>query len=262
MTMSTITATYPLAGEKSEIQSPASIAQPLPWGFWATFGWLGLAIVVFLVAALATGFCYGLYWVFANPGLTFDAESPVLAHLTTLVAVPAAAVTLVFAARQAGMPVKDYLGLKRPKLFHVLGSVGALVAFALLCTGITHLFPSIDQSSIMISEYRATSVNPVAIVLYWLTIVVSAPIAEEIVYRGFVFRGWSETWLGTGGALVLSSLLFAVIHVQYNILGMTVVFGLGILFGLVRWLSGSTLLAIFVHSVWNLVVAAGVTMSA
>ena len=253
--MTMITATYPLALDKSDISFKSSTPRSRAWGFWATLGWMGLATITFFAAAFVCSFAYGIVSVISNPGLAFDPTSPVLTHLSTLVAMPAAAVTLIFAARRAGIPVNDYLGLKPPKLLHIVAGLAALAAFLFFWGGMSHLFPSFNQSGVMTSEVRAAAaVSTTAIILFLITAVVSAPIAEEIIFRGFAFRGWHDTWLGNGGALALSSALFAAIHMQYNVPGMAMIFGLGLVFGLARWLSGSTLLAIILHAMWNFVI--------
>ena len=82
--------------------------------------------------------------------------------------------------------------------------------------------------------------------------VVAAPVGEEIVFRGFLFRGWSASRLGVTGTIVLTSAIWAAIHVQYDWFGIMQVFCLGLLFGWVRWRSGSTVLTILMHAVTNL----------
>ncbi len=48
----------------------------------------------------------------------------------------------------------------------------------------------------------------------WIGPIITAPIAEEIVFRGLVFRRLREQW-GTMSALLISSALFALIHLPY-----------------------------------------------
>ena len=91
--------------------------------------------------------------------------------------------------------------------------------------------------------------------LIWLVLLglcVGAPIAEEFIFRGFVFRGWSATWLGPIGAIVLSSVLFAVIHQQYGWFYIACIFLVGALFGYLRHRSGSTWLTVITHAFFNL----------
>ena len=53
----------------------------------------------------------------------------------------------------------------------------------------------------------------------WLLVIafcVAAPITEEFFARGFLYRGWSETALRPGGAILLSSLVWTALHLQYD----------------------------------------------
>ena len=43
------------------------------------------------------------------------------------------------------------------------------------------------------------------------------PVFEELFFRGFLLEGFRRTFLGTTGAVVLTSLLWAVIHTQYDL---------------------------------------------
>jgi uncharacterized protein len=104
--------------------------------------------------------------------------------------------------------------------------------------------------------------NPLALTMLWITVLVSAPVFEEIIFRGFLMRGWSESRLGAMGAILLSSLAFAVIHTQYNLYNMGFVLGLGLLLGVMRWRSGSTMLTIMLHAAWNLATSITVVLQA
>ena len=91
--------------------------------------------------------------------------------------------------------------------------------------------------------------------LLWLLLLgfcIGAPITEEFLFRGFVFRGWSATFLGAHGAIVLSALLFALIHQQYDWFYIAGIMMVGLLFGYLRYLSGSTWLTVITHAFYNL----------
>ena len=54
----------------------------------------------------------------------------------------------------------------------------------------------------------------------WLAVLafaVVAPLTEELLARGFLYRGWSESFLRVPGAIVLSSLVWTAMHVQYDL---------------------------------------------
>jgi membrane protease YdiL (CAAX protease family) len=251
-----LTSTYPLPRAEPQPQSVADATRPRAWGFWATLGWFGVAVVTFIVANVLCGLGYVIWLVSANPGAAISFDAPVLIYLTIAVSMPAAALVLAFAARAAGPSTSGYLGLVWPHRRHILVGLGAMAAFWCAAFVAFKLFPAYDQSSELISEYRALLGNPTALVLFWLTLVVTAPVAEEIIFRGFLMRGWGESRLGMAATVPLTAAMFAVMHIQYNLPTMLMVFGLGVLFGVMRWRSGSTTLTIMLHATWNL--AAGV----
>jgi membrane protease YdiL (CAAX protease family) len=91
--------------------------------------------------------------------------------------------------------------------------------------------------------------------LIWLLVLgfcVGAPIAEEFIFRGFLFRGWSATFLGPYGAIVLSAAVFAAIHQQYAWFYIAGILMVGLLFGYLRHRSGSTWLTVITHAFYNL----------
>ena len=77
---------------------------------------------------------------------------------------------------------------------------------------------------------------------------------EEFVVRGFMFRGWSQSFLGPVGSIVLTSVLWAMIHTQYDWYGRFWIFVTGLVLGHLRWRSNSTWLTVMVHSTNNIFV--------
>ena len=84
-----------------------------------------------------------------------------------------------------------------------------------------------------------------------LTIVVVAPIGEEILFRGFLFRGWHRSAHDAWGVIIVIALLWALIHLQYDLYNMTQVFAYGLVLGWLRWVTGSTILTILLHGLIN-----------
>lgn len=77
-------------------------------------------------------------------------------------------------------------------------------------------------------------------------------IAEELVFRGFMFRGFVYTQRDAIPSIVLISLIWSLLHVQYAWFGIAAIFVFGVLLGLVRWTTGSTTLTILLHMLYNL----------
>lgn len=86
-----------------------------------------------------------------------------------------------------------------------------------------------------------------------LVAAVLAPLAEEVFFRGFVFRALARK-AGVPAGIVLSSLLFAVGHMQVGVLVPT--FILGLLLAWLYWRTSSLWNAIFAHFAFNLVALA------
>src|SRR5258707_6326324 len=94
--------------------------------------------------------------------------------------------------------------------------------------------------------------------LIWLLViafVVAAPMSEEFFARGFLYRGWSESFLGPPGAIMLSSLVWTALHLQYDLFILGEVFSIGLLLGSLRYRFNSTWLTVIVHGLNNLAVA-------
>src|SRR5258707_9294717 len=84
----------------------------------------------------------------------------------------------------------------------------------------------------------------------WLLViafVVAAPISEEFFARGFLYRGWSESFLGPPGAIMLSSLVWTALHLQYDWLILGEEFSIGLLLGFHRNRFNSHCLTVLVY---------------
>jgi len=80
---------------------------------------------------------------------------------------------------------------------------------------------------------------------------IAAPIMEEFLVRGFMFRGWSQSFPGPIGAIVMTSAVWAMNHTQYDWFGRLEVFVMGLALGHFRWRGNSTWLTVMVHSALN-----------
>ncbi len=97
------------------------------------------------------------------------------------------------------------------------------------------------------------------LVKYPVIFFIVTPIAEELIFRGFVFRVFEK--VSTSSPVVFSAVLFGLHHLQYTNYSLTTfaifqvayTFVLGLLLGKVRKLSGSIYIGILLHIIINLV---------
>ena len=88
-------------------------------------------------------------------------------------------------------------------------------------------------------------------ILLYLGVGIGAPLIEEFMFRGILFRGWRESRLGLWGTLLLTSLLWAVPHVQYPAVTIAYIFTLGIVLGIAREKTGNLWIPIWMHALNN-----------
>ena len=90
--------------------------------------------------------------------------------------------------------------------------------------------------------------DQVALGIFFFTAAIAAPLFEEFLFRGFLLPSLTR-YLPVSGAIILSSLLFAVAHLSLSeILPLTT---LGIVLGVVYTRSRNLLAPMLVHSLWN-----------
>lgn len=84
-----------------------------------------------------------------------------------------------------------------------------------------------------------------------LAAVIGAPIAEEIVFRGVLFGVLASSPLGPIVAAIVSSAMWASLHMNYSIYGLLAIFLIGLFLARLRVSSGSLLAPMVCHGVYN-----------
>jgi uncharacterized protein len=88
-------------------------------------------------------------------------------------------------------------------------------------------------------------------VLFWFAMIVIAPLFEEGFFRGFLFRAFESSFLGIGATILVTSALWAVLHLQYSWHGIALIWVNGLLLGAARAASGSLLVPLALHAANN-----------
>jgi len=250
-----------LLGEFSDNQPPP-LPTPKPWGFWAS---LGLGCLAAGVWMLVQGVIAGIGVVIgaiSNKGefnVEFLSSNGLLLCITTLVGAPVAmGMSWFFATIRKGAVPTEYLALRPVSGRELLRWGFYLVGLILLSDLITLSLERPLVPDVMVEMYKSTTFRP----LFWLAIVVAAPLAEEPLFRGFMFRGMAESRLGVGGTIVLTSFLWSMLHLQYDWYGIVSVFVIGLLLGWVRHRTGSLYAPMALHGFSNLVATVEAAMLA
>lgn len=148
--------------------------------------------------------------------------------------------------RMQGNRVSDYLALRAFKWSQLFGCV---VLLLLLNVVINTISIWLDRDPMVFLDELALTAQP-----FWLlavAMVIIAPIYEEVIFRGFIWTGLSQSRLGVWGASVLTSVIFALIHFQYGWVELVSIVLLAMLFSYARYISGSLYLPIVLHILNN-----------
>jgi beta-phosphoglucomutase len=259
VTLADLTGTPDPASPSPPILSaaPATSKQPtrraaLPWGFWATLGFALLIAGCAIITELGVLHALGLSAVLTDQldwieTATIETNGLYWA-LATLITTPVVVGLIVLTAwLRPGLSIRDYLALRSVSRQRLVRWCLALLGFALLADLATVLLRQPIVPDVMVEAYRSAGWSP----LLWIAVVICAPVGEELFFRGFLFKGWVQSPLGGWGTVVVTSLIWAVIHQQYELHGIVIVFAVGLLLGYSRLRSGSIYPAILMHALMN-----------
>jgi uncharacterized protein len=218
------------------------------WGYWTTLGWAVLAFLVGQFVALGL-----VVWLRAGDWSAI-LETPFDGTLITLfifISNPVTIAVLALAIRFVGAGQADYFALNWPRRRDMAVGIGWLVVLIAVCDAALYLSGRALVTPFQLQSYTTADAEG------WLTpmlaaAILVAPAGEEILFRGFLFRGWARSVRSVWPAIVVISVLWAGLHIQYDWTGVLQIFVVGLFLGWMRWRSGSVLLTLVLHALFNL----------
>ena len=218
------------------------------WGYWATLAWAALAFLVgqFVGFALVLWLRRGAWdTILQTP---FDG---ILVTLFIVISNPVTVGVLALAVRLRPASQTDYFALHWPRQNDVVTGIICLIGLIALSDALLYLSGRDLVTTFQLQSYTS------AVAEGWLPAmllgaIVIAPAGEEFMFRGFLFRGWTRPERSAWPAIIVISLLWAGLHVQYDWTGMLQIFVIGLFLGWMRWRSGSILLTFLLHALFNL----------
>lgn len=209
------------------------------WPFWATTGW-GLLVVgvAFALTAMAIAITN------SNPS-RLDTDGPFLATSFVVMAFGCTALLVLLSVTRRGPSLREYFARGVPRPRRILPWLLAAIAVQVVFAGLAAL---VDHETPPFVERMIATTDPL---LLGLAFVVAAPVFEEAFFRGFLFHGWSRSWLGVRGAIILTALLWAVIHTQYGAFELVWLFIYGLLLGVARYRADTLIVPLAMHAGTN-----------
>ena len=218
------------------------------WGYWATLGW---SIVAFLVGQFVG---FGVLLWLRGGALESVLQTPfdgVLVTIFTALSNPVTIGVLAIAVRLARSDLSNYFALKWPAAHELAFGIAALVVLIAAGDALLYLTGRDLVSAFQLQSYTTAAAAGSLPAMFAATIVI-APAGEETVFRGFLFRGWVRSPRSVWPAIVVISILWAMLHVQYDWTGVLQIFVSGLFLGWMRWRSSSLVLTFLLHALFNL----------
>ncbi len=143
--------------------------------------------------------------------------------------------------------IKDSLGIKAPSITGLFGGFWVwIAAFSLVIIYQLMITPYVSQAPTLVElEQQMKALSPLRL---FLIIALTPGVCEEILFRGFALRPL-EKKLGPKWAVLITSLAFAIVHLDFIRLIPT--FILGVAFGFVAVKTRSIFPSIILHTLNN-----------
>lgn len=215
-----------------------------PWGLWWT---IILFLSINLLILLIQLFIVHIF--FATDSSPIKITGHLLSISILVTYIPGICCLIFLSYIKKNITIKNYLSFNNTSIKNLILWV-TITLFLLVIKGISSIF-IIDSSSSkdFVSKMLTTSHS---IILIYISVGIIAPIFEELMYRGFLFKGLQYSKLGPIGAILITSLIWSVVHVQYDIINIIFIFLIGITLGIARLKTHSIYVPIAMHIFINL----------
>jgi membrane protease YdiL (CAAX protease family) len=221
---------------------PAENEFAVPWRWWD-------AVVVFVLAQVVVSLLAGFIAIRFGDELLF----PTLAVATSVATI---GLTLLWVRARYPGQTRRLFGPGRPSLADVGRGIGwGILAFLITNVALSWLIQVIvervggDLPPVQ-EELRAALDHAILGPIVMFSVIVFAPLGEELLFRGLLFTGLRRSlplWAATAG----SAIAFAVTHVEW--LAVVVIFPVGLLLAYAFHRRGTLLVAVAAHATFNLI---------
>lgn len=197
----------------------------------------------------------GVFWALAQVGVSLAGMNPTIAN--TLVAILVYAVTLLLVI---GLPwwirknrtTRQLIGINRlPSWMDIVLAPAGFIVYALASAVVSYaavkLIPGFDATQAQNTGFSNLS-HSYEYILAFVTLVVLAPLAEEVLFRGYLY-GKLKNHLPTWAAVLATSATFGLAHGQWNV-GLDV-FVLSLVLCSLREVTGNIWAGVLLHMLKN-----------
>ena len=154
---------------------------------------------------------------------------------------------IIFAVLISKNTIQEYLNFHIPQLKFIIKYSAFFLLILFSIDFLSNRFSELFDDSFAITVYESAD----SLFMLFLGFVLLGPLFEELLFRGFLFKGL-ENSIGGFSAIILSSILFSIPHLQYSIVVvLCIVFPMALFLGYVRLKTQSLFLPIIFHWINN-----------
>ncbi len=160
-----------------------------------------------------------------------------------------------FIMRKNSITMQSELGIYIRKI-DILWGVLAYFASVFILLILNYFLPikSTETRAALLINYLVSNTHYYTLSLFFVYGSLLAPIAEEIIFRGFLWRMFQEKNLNKYMVLVIISFLFAIFHLEFYMI--PALFISGLVFGFLRMRTKRLGTSILAHAVSNIIAMA------
>jgi hypothetical protein len=235
-----------LLGKQSLLATNSDLPWDTPWD-WEIV-WQVLILGFFFIGQLGLPVLFGILGL--NPA-SFNVRVQAFFVLGSYLLMAYGSLLVLYLSIKSFLPLpEDWFGLKWRSNWILWGLGGYLVALPLVI--LVSLFNQQlwqgQGGSNPILSLALEGRDNVALLVFFLTACVAAPVFEEMIFRGFLLSSLTR-YLPVWGAILVSSLLFAIAHLSLSeVLPLAT---LGLVLGVVYTRSRNLLASMLLHGLWN-----------
>lgn len=185
------------------------------------------------------------------PLAALGSRANALTVLASYLLLAASTLLVLYFSIKPTLPLRDdWFRLQPRGNWFLWGAGGYLVALPLmiLVSLLNQLIWQGEGGSNPLLQIVLEERDPVSLGIFFFTAAIAAPVFEEALFRGFLLPSLTR-YFPVGGAIALSSLLFAVAHLSLSeVLPLTL---LGAILGVVYTRSRNLLAPMLLHCLWN-----------
>ena len=203
-------------------------------------------VILSIISAMVVG------WIVIGLSLiSSETPSKLYTFLSVIIGQTFMMIPLLVFLKTRNEPMIERLRLNSVSKYHITNALFFSIGLTILSDELDRIIQIfVPQPDYLIDLNQTLQPDStLGFILLFLAIVIIAPIGEEVLFRGFFQQFLEKHWKDITKAVLITSLFFAVIHM--NTYWLIQIYILGVFLGYLSWKTNSIIPSIILHSINN-----------